>query len=230
MASQARMQGVVWGGLLILFGVVGLVATFVDLTTWIWIIILAFAGLGAFTVYLMDRSAWWVLIPAYVLWAVALMVALITLNILQDDLVAMYVLAAIAFPFVVAFLRDRKQWGLLIPAYVLLAVGVMVVFLERGILSDLLVPAYVMFAIAIPFFVVYARDPKKWWPLIPGGIMAVIGISFLIAEASVEYVVPVVLILAGVWILVRQFTRASDVPAPVSPGAVEPPSDTGVEG
>ncbi|NIN64744.1 MAG: hypothetical protein GTO63_08590, partial [Anaerolineae bacterium] len=84
-----------------------------------------------------------------------------------------YVLAAIALPFLVAFLRDRSRWGLLIPAYVLLAVGVMVVLIEGGLLSDLLIPAYVLFAIAIPFFVVYARDPKQWWPLIPGGILAV---------------------------------------------------------
>ncbi len=34
--------------------------------------------------------------------------------------------------------------------------------------------------------------------------MTVIGLSFLIAEAMAGYVIPVVLILAGIWILVRQ--------------------------
>jgi hypothetical protein len=229
MKSQARKQSLVWGGLLIFFGVVALVEAYTDLTAWGWVAILAAAGLVVFGVYLTDRSQWGLLIPAYVLWAVAGLIALVTLNILRDESVATYVLAAIALPFLVAFLRDRSQWGLLIPAYVLLAVGVMVVLIGQRVLSDLLIPSYVLFAIAIPFFVVYARDPKQWWPLIPGGILAVIGLSFLIAEAAVQYVGPAVLVLVGVWILVRQFSRreptAPETPAPPSLEADEPPAE-----
>jgi hypothetical protein len=229
MKSQASRQGIVWGGLLILFGVVGLVATFADLTAWLWVAILAAAGLGVFGVYLTDRSEWGLLIPAYVLWVVALMVALITLNVVRDEFIATYVLAAIALPFLVVFVRDRESWWALIPAYVLLTVGIMVGLIEGGVLSDLLIPAYVMFAIAVPFIVVYARDPKEWWPLIPGGIMAVIGLAFLVAEAQVQYIGPAVLVLVGVWILVRQFTRREptvpDVPAPTGPEAEEPPAE-----
>jgi hypothetical protein len=229
MKSQARKQSLVWGILLILFGVMALVETYTDLTAWAWVAILAAAGLGVFGIYLTDRSQWGLLIPAYVLWAVAGLIALITLNVLRDEFIATYVLAAIALPFLVAFLRDRKQWWALIPAYVLLAVGVMIPLIEAGVLSDLLIPAYVLFAIAIPFFVVYARGPKHWWLLIPGGILAVVGLSFLIAEAAVQYVGPAVLVLVGVWILVRQFTRreptAPDAPAPPGPEADEPPAD-----
>lgn len=215
---QTRKQGLVWGGLLILFGVMSLVETYTDLTAWTWVVILAAAGLGAFGVYLTDRSEWALLIPAYVLWAVAGLVALIELNILRDESIATYVLATIALPFLVVFLRNRQQWWALIPAYVLLAVGVMVGLLGLGVLTDLLVPAYVMFAIAIPFFVVYVRNTKQWWALIPGGIMAVIGLSFLIAEAAVQYVAPVALVIVGVWILVRQFARKE----PVGPEADQP--------
>ena len=207
MESQDRKQALVWGSLLILLGAVLLVDTFTDLSAWAWVAMLAVAGLVAFGVYLTDRSQWALLLPAYVMWAVAGLVALITLNVLRDDAIATYVLAAIALPFLVVFLRNREQWWALIPAYVLLAVGVMVGLLGLGVLTDLLVPAYVMFAIAIPFFVVYARNPQQWWALIPGGILAVIGLSFLIAEAAVQYVAPAVLVIAGVWILVRMFTR-----------------------
>jgi hypothetical protein len=225
-----KSQALVWGGLLILFGVVGLVATFISLTAWVWVVVLAVAGLGAFGVYLMDRSERALLIPAYVLWVVALMVALITLNVLNDEFVATYVLAAIALPFLIVFLRNRAQWPMLIPAYVLVAVGVMVGLIGTGVLDELLIPAYVMFAIAIPFFWVYVRNPKQWWALIPGAVMAVIGLAFLIAESSVQYVAPVVLILVGVWILARQFPRRQPVvpetPAPVSdPGVEEHPAE-----
>jgi len=229
MQSQSKRQGLVWGGLLILFGVMALVATLTDLSAWIWVVILALAGLFVFGVYLSDRSEPTLLIPAYVLWVVAGLVALTTLDVLRDEFIAFYVLAAIALPFLVVFLRDHAQWWALIPAYVLLAVGLMVALLESGVLSELLVPAYVLFAVAIPFLVVFALNPKEWWPLIPGGIMAVIGLAFLVAEAAVEYIGPIALVVVGIWILARQFLRkepaAPDVPAVVGPEADEPPAE-----
>jgi len=258
MKLQSRNQALVWGILLIIFGVVGLVESFTDLTTWTWAAILAATGLGIFGVFLRDRSEWWPLIPAYALWATAGLLALVELNVLDGVFLAAYILPTIALPFIVVFLRDRSQWWALIPAYVLLAVaamlllsetvllpdafqatfiltaialpflvvyllnraqwwslipayvllsiGVMIPLEELGVLSDFLVPAYVMFVIAIPFFVVYIRNPKQWWPLIPGGIMTTIGLSFLLVEAF-QYVFPALVILVGLWVLMRSFTR-----------------------
>jgi TM2 domain-containing membrane protein YozV len=220
MKSQSRKQSIVWGGLLILFGVVGLVEVYTDLSAWGWVAVLGVAGLGVFGVYLTDRSEWGLLIPAYVMWVVAGLVALITLNVLRDPFIPTYVLAAIMLPFLVAYLRDREQWWALIPAYVLLAVGMMVGLIGQGVLGDLLIPAYVMFAVAIPFFVVYARDSRQWWALIPGGIMTVIGLSFLVAQGMFQYVGAVALLLAGAWTLGRQFARRE--PAAPGPGADEP--------
>jgi hypothetical protein len=244
---------------LILLGVLSLLNMVVNLSAWIWVFALTAGGLVMFTIYRANRSYWAALIPAYVLWAVALLIAGITLGILRDEAIAIYVLAAIALPFLVVFLRDQSQWWALIPTYVLLAIGVMlallsirvlrdefiatyvlwvialpflVVFLRDqrqwwaliptyvltviglmvaligiGILGDLLVPAYVMFAIAIPFLAVYIRDSRQWWALIPGGIMTFMGLAFLIATAAVQYIGAVALVLAGAWILIRQFAR-----------------------
>jgi hypothetical protein len=206
MDSQARKQSLIWGSMLIFFGIVALVETYTDLTAWVWVAVLTLAGLVVFGVYLTDRSDWGLLIPAYVMWVIAGLIALIELEILRDEAIATYIMAVIALPFLVVFLRDREQWWALIPAYVMLAIGVMIGLIGLGILNDLLIPAYVMLAIAIPFFVVYARNTEHWWALIPGGIMALMGLAFLVAETTLQYVGPVVLILAGVWILVRQFT------------------------
>ena len=207
MKSQSRKQGLVWGGLLILFGALLLIETVTDLSAWVWVAILVVAGLGALAIYLTDRSDLGLLIPAYVMWSIAALVALVTLDILRDELIATFVLAVIALPFLVAFLRDRNRWGLLIPAYILLAVGLMVALIGVGILDDLLVPAYVLIAVSIPFFVVYVRNRNQWWPLIPGGITAIIGLSFLIAENIAQYVGAIALVVVGGWILVRQFMR-----------------------
>jgi len=207
MDTNIKKRGVIWGGLLILLGGLLLVDQFVDLTDWVWMAALVFSGLVAFGVYLSDRSDGWLLLTAYILLVITGLVALITLNLLPDELVAVYVLLSIAIPFLGVFLRDRSQWWALIPAYVLLAVALMTWLMEAGILSDLLVPGYVMFAIAIPFFVVYGCNTKQWWALIPAGILTLIGIAFFVAEAAVQYIGAVLLVIAGLWILVRVFTR-----------------------
>jgi hypothetical protein len=207
MKADKRKQNVVWGGLLILFGVLALAQTFIDISVWAWVAILGVTGLGVFAVYLSDRSSKALLIPVYVLWVVAIFLALLALDILQDVFVASFVLTAIALPFIVVFLKDRSRWAFLIPAYVLLAVGLMVPLLESGVLADVLVPAYVMFTIAIPFFAVYLWNRQHWWALIPGGVLLIVSFAFLFAEAAAELIVPAVLILVGIGILLRQFLR-----------------------
>ena len=207
MNTQSRKSGLVWGGLLIVFGVLALLETVTDLGAWVWVAVLTIGGLGVYAIYATDRAEKWLLIISYAMLAVAGLVTLLTLGVLDDPYVATYVLLAIAIPFLAAFLFDRTKWGLLIPFYVLLAVGAMVTLLELGVLDDLLVVSYILFAVAIPFFVVFARDTSKWWALIPGGITAIVGASFLIAEAAAQYVGAFVLILAGIWVLVRQLTR-----------------------
>jgi hypothetical protein len=209
MDTNARKRGLIWGGLLILLGGLLLVEqyTAVELSAWIWVGALALVGLIAFVFYITDRSDVWLLLTAYILWAVAGLVALITLDALPDDLVPLYVLTAIALPFVVVYLRDRTQWWALIPAYVLIVIGLMVALIELGILTDLLIPGYIMFAIAIPFLAVFARDTNNWWALIPGGVLAFIGIVFFVAEAALQFILPAFLILIGLWILVRGLFR-----------------------
>ena len=48
----------------------------VELSPWVWALLLAAAGLGALGLYLADRSDWAMLLTAYVLLAIALLIAL----------------------------------------------------------------------------------------------------------------------------------------------------------
>ena len=212
MNTQSKKSGLVLGGLLIVFGVMALLETLTDLGAWVWVAVLTIGGLGVYAIYAMDRTEKWLLIISYAMLAVAGLVTLLTLEVLDDPYVATYVLLAIALPFLVAFLLDRTRWGLLIPFYVLMAVGVFVPLTDLGVLDDNLTVTYILFAVAIPFFVVFIRNSKNWWALIPGGILAIVGLSFLIAEASVEYIFAAVMIVAGILIVVRQFTKAEEAP------------------
>jgi hypothetical protein len=211
---QLRKQGTIWGILLVILGAMMLAERLFNFTAWLWAIALAVAAGLLFVVWLIanrDRpwkAPWAPLIPAYVLAAVAVLVAMTQIDLLDDLWIAPYVLAAIALPFVITYVRDRKQWWALIPAYVLLAIGLMVLLTDGEFISDELVAPYVLFSIAIPFFVVFARNTKSWWALIPGGILAVIGLSFLIAQNAVEYIGAIALVVAGAWIVIRQFTGA----------------------
>jgi hypothetical protein len=217
MKGQTRRTSLTWGIILIVFGVMSLVNTYAELTIWAWAGVLAVAGAVSFLVYLTGRHEIGPLLLTYILWAIALLLTFIELKVLQDEAIATYVLSVIALPFLVVYFRDRGQWWALIPAYVLLVVGLMVILLER-VLTDLLVPAYVLFAVALPFFIVYFRDRANWWALIPGGIMAIVGFSFLISASAAEYILPIALILGGVWLLLRNFGRRplDEVPAQAS--------------
>jgi hypothetical protein len=207
MEPFSRKRNIVWGGLLIIYGAMLLIENFLPLTAWIWVAVLAISGAGVFVVYLMDRSDWPMLLTAYVLEAVAGLILLVELGVLRDEAIAAYVLTAVALPFLYVYILNRDHRWALIPAYVLVAVGGLVFLIGVGLLHDLLIPAYIMFAIAIPFFFVYLSDKNNWWALIPGGIMGFIGLSFFIAGANAAVLIPVVLILVGLWLVIRQFTR-----------------------
>jgi hypothetical protein len=223
MDTRSSKNALVWGSTLIIMGGLLLVQSFVDLSPWIWVAGLVVMGVITFVIYTTDTSQWWILIPTFALWAIAGLVALIELNVLRDEIIATYVLTVIALPFLYVFLRDRSQWWALIPAYILFAIGLMVGLIGEGVLEDLLIPAYVLLTIAFPFFVVYLRDTKQWWALIPGGIIGIIGLSFLLAEGAFKYILPAAIILVGAWILLRQFIRTeTPVVETSTPISVEP--------
>lgn len=215
MLSRVAKQALVWGGVLILIGVLLLVNRFVELSPWVWAGFLVGAGLGALGLYLADRSDGVVLLAAYLLWAIAGLIALVPPGFLHDEGVAWYVLLAIALPFLAAFVRDRARWWALIPAYPLLVVSGAIGLAQSGPLGDDLVSAYFVLALALPFFVIYVRDRRQWWALIPGLVLAAIGLSFaswlpwhsvrsaLIAGDAVEVAGALVLLVAGASILVR---------------------------
>jgi hypothetical protein len=165
-------------------------------------------------VYYRDRAQWWALIPGYVLVVVALVVVFSELGWISDAWVATVILSAVAMPFLFIFLRDRTMWWALIPAYVMLAVGLMVGMIDAGVLSDTNVAVYTMLAIAIPFYVVFFNNPQNWWALIPAGVMTLVALGLLFTTNLFVYIAPFFLVLAGIWILVRQFRGSARADLP----------------
>ncbi len=207
METQSGRGRALWGGFLVILGGVLLLEYYVELTLWAWVIFLAAFGLGFFALYATDRTQKGHLIPSYVLLVIAGLLVLLDFDILYGDAVALYALTAIALPFLYVYLRNRKMWWALIPAYTMLAVAGLIGFESIDIFEGDTAVSYIMFAIALPFLFVYVRNTKMWWALIPGGIMAIIGISFLFTADLGKYIGPGIIILLGLWILLRAFIR-----------------------
>jgi hypothetical protein len=202
----SKNESLVWGGLLILFGALSIAENFFDINAWLWFVGLAAGGAGVFAVYSKDKSEISLLIISYVLISVALLIALTNLNVLQGEFTAAYILSVIAAPFIYGYFRsDRKNWGLLIPAYALLAVAIMLLLIGFNALDGILVASFVNFAVAVPFFYIYFNNKQHWWALIPGGVTAVVAFSFMLAS-SVKFVGPAALIIVGIMLIVRQLS------------------------
>ena len=63
MQASTRKRSVVWGSLLILFGIFSLFEFYADLSSMVWAGMLALAGLFVLVVYLTDRSNRTLLLP-----------------------------------------------------------------------------------------------------------------------------------------------------------------------
>jgi hypothetical protein len=96
-----------------------------------------------------------------------------------------------------------RRWPLIL-AYIAFALAGLMLIEMVPLLSNL-EDAYVMFAIAIPFLYVYLRD-RKLWALIPGGIMAAIGVGLLLENTI--WLFPIVLIVVGLYLMIRQFGKS----------------------
>jgi hypothetical protein len=174
--------------------------------------VLLLVALPFFVVYLYrPKQNWWALIPTWVLFSIGVMILLIGLGILQDGAIPLYVLSSIGLPFLLVYLLNRENWWALIPAWVMFSIGIMVFLIDARFLNDLAIPAYVMFAIALPFFFAFLVNRRSnRWALIPGGITGVIGLGFFAGTDLAAYVIPVVLIIAGGWVLLGSFGRKSE--------------------
>lgn len=206
MTGSGRARAV-WGGFLVVLGAVLLLNYFVELGLWPWVLFMTFFGLAFFVFYAMDRTQNWLLLPSYILLAIAAMLVLIELDVLRGDVVALYVFAVIAIPFLYAYFRNRRAWWYLIPAYVMIALSGLIGLEALGTFKGETEVSYIMFTIALPFLYVYVRNTKHWWALIPGGIMAIIGFAFLFTAELGRYIGPAFIILVGLWVLFRGFTR-----------------------
>jgi hypothetical protein len=201
------------GMITIILSITGLLNNFMAATWETWILMTGFGlSLVVFAAgYLVDREVY-ALVGSYVMLTILLLIAMTRWFTITANIIPTFVLAAIALPFIVAWTYNRHNWGLLIPAYVLLAIIPIIYFGEN--VAPNLVPAYVMTVIGLPFIVTYFYT-QKWAFLIPGGVLLLLGVSFLglyfgLSESILTVGLPVFALLVGAFIILRAMIQNSD--------------------
>ncbi len=220
---MSKVRGsIIWGALLVLLGVVllleslGIVRMLGRLA---WSVVLGGIGLPFLLIYAGDRRQWWSLIPGCVMVSVGLGV------LAGGALTPIIIVGGIGVPFWLIYLQDRRNHWALIPAWVMTCVAGTVVLGQLGL--EWLIAPTVMFSIAIPFLAVYLADRSQWWALIPGGIMGAIGTFLLLGSIVTASTTAwaVILIILGVWMLIRAFRPHRGTTGGVLPP--EPVADIG---
>lgn len=128
------------------------------------------------------------------------------------DFTGAAVLGALSVFFVVMYATTRK-YGFLIPGMILggLAIGVGLQEYGYDPSGGIVVLGLGAGFIAIYLVNVFVQSPASWWPLVPGGILSVVGLTQLAegtaAEETIARLWPVGLIIAGVIVLIATFMR-----------------------
>lgn len=115
-----------------------------------------------------------------------------------------------------------RHYGYLVPGGILTGLGAGIALQEAFALADHSSGGVIVLGLGLGFLSIWligqivdvARG--QWWPLVPGGILAVVGGALLIGGDAVRVLDywGVVLVLIGLVVLVRAFSRGSRDPEP----------------
>lgn len=104
-----------------------------------------------------------------------------------------------------------RSYGLLIPGCILTGIGIGLVFDRPPLSSAVTVPLGLGLGF-IAIFVIHliVTRHSHWWPLIPGGVLVLVGLAegFPQAQTLLEKGWPLILVLIGLAILAGQFLPA----------------------
>ncbi|NCC31627.1 MAG: hypothetical protein EOM24_06310 [Chloroflexia bacterium] len=138
----------------------------------------------------------------------------IALILAQFFNLGIWVLLMLGVGFTVAGIVTR-QAGWFIPGGILNGIGLGVLLIESGMVSGeptegaAFLLAFALGWASITLFTRLFSDKAMLWPLIPGGIMALIGGALFLGEvglgmlSTLNYIWPLLLVIGGLMIIVR---------------------------
>ncbi len=150
---------------------------------WLSVFIFAFlSGVSFLSYFLSGTRHWTWLFPALIFAALALNAAGV-FSAYATPIVAFPFLLSLAIPCYVGYFINRKQWGLLIPAWLLTILAFVPALM--GIVNETLLIAMILYSISLPFLVGCLTTSDCKWTQFIAAFFSFIGV-FYIAESIIH--------------------------------------------
>jgi hypothetical protein len=210
-------SGMAWGIVLIGLGLLFLLQTLgvmVGGVGWLFAPLFVAGGAVLLYVYITKPKEWWAIIPAAALAGIGAAIGFGSLPwAFGGTLAGASFLGAMGLAFWIIYLRNMEFWWAIIPAGILSSVAGLVLISE--LLNGDAAAGVFFLGMATTFGLVYLltgkREERMTWALIPGGILAVLGLILLVASVSLlSWLWPLALIGVGGYILLRARTVKTD--------------------
>lgn len=149
---------------------------------------------------------------------VVLGVALLLIELTGVGGVAVVLLGGLAF--LATFLATRS-YGFLVPGGILTGFGTALVLEDLGVVADVALLGLGSGFLLIPVVQLATRMPREggwWWPTIPGGILAGLGLLEHLRGSAAGLVLPGLLIIVGLVFLLSAALRRPAAPTPDEEG------------
>src|SRR3972149_528036 len=85
-----------------------------------------------------------------------------------------FVFGGLGLLFLLTALFNRSLWGLLIPGFILLGLGVGVFLATGNLASGNVIGAGFLGSVALPFWIIALVRRANWWAIIPAGPVSVL--------------------------------------------------------
>ncbi len=235
--TKKKITTALWGLLIIILGVGALAYNFGALddykliTAYIVAALLALMGVAFLLAIAFQREQWFYVIPGFSLLSLGGVVYLTTLPNIKTEWLGALFLGGIALGFLVIFLRNRQErWWALLQAETILIIAL--VGLGLGIPQSVtkLVGSILFGSFAVSFFFVWLFSGNRGrflWSLILAGVLAIFAAAiFTSGQSQITLMLwPVLLLLVGIFLLLKVFSGGKQQPPPVSIETVQPVPD-----
>jgi hypothetical protein len=153
---------------------------FSSISTNYWVLIFGGAAILFLLSYIVNGfKQWGWLFPTLIFAALSLTIWMTNRN-LTGSFLGSPILAAVALPFYVGFAIDRRNWGLLIPAWVLTMLTIITLLADQEV--GTLIGGLFLFSVGLPFLVAFLANRSRRWALIPAWVLLILGLVTLLSE------------------------------------------------
>jgi hypothetical protein len=199
------------GLLLTAAGVVYLLQNFgvLPFAQWLWAGGFALGAMTFVALYLNDRAQWWALIPAGALAGLCLTVLIGQLDSRWAALGGSAFLGCLGLGFGAVYALHRDHWWSLIPGGALITLAVVAGVSDLG--GGLASGGIFFIGLGLTFALVALLPnppPPMRWAWIPAGVLLALGVlAFFGALSLWNWLGPIALIAAGVFLLIRTLRK-----------------------